>query len=512
MRTTEDALSAAMEAALQPTQVPQRSLSEDQRFLASYPAYETTRHLDTLRDEEFSQLDAGGHIYLDYTGGGLYAASQVRSHGDLLLGNVFGNPHSVNPSSLAMTVLVDRARQRVLEYFRADPGEYDVAFTANASAALKLVGESFPFGPGGTFALTVDNHNSVNGIREFARSKGAKVAYVPVARPELRIDAETMAQTLDSPKGDAPRLLAFPAQSNFSGVQHPLDLIDEAQARGWHVLLDAAAFVPTNRLDLSVHRPDFVSISFYKMFGYPTGVGALLVRKPALRILQRPWFAGGTISIISVQGEGWHQPLPHAAKLEDGTVDYLSLPAITIGLDFLDRVGLDAIHERVSCLTGWLLETLSGLRHHNGEPLGRIYGPLSLDQRGGTIAFNLLDPAGVPFHFRHVEGLAARERISLRTGGFCNPGTNETAHGLTTEEMRPFFTESDLCSFDEFYERSQARGKYPSTVRISTGIASTFADAARFIDFARSFANRTAADIADIAPVWTHSESTIETP
>ena len=44
-------------------------------------------------------------VYLDYTGGGLYAASQVRQHADLLTSNVFGNPHSVNPSSLAMTAL-----------------------------------------------------------------------------------------------------------------------------------------------------------------------------------------------------------------------------------------------------------------------------------------------------------------------------------------------------------------------------------------------------------------------
>ena len=99
-----------------------------------------------------------------------------------------------------------------------------------------------------------------------------------------------------------PNLFAFPAQSNFSGVKHPLDLIDAAHARGWHVLLDAAAFVPTNRLDLASVKPDFVAVSFYKMFGYPTGVGCLLVRNAALATLQRPWFAGGTVNFATVQG------------------------------------------------------------------------------------------------------------------------------------------------------------------------------------------------------------------
>ena len=59
----------------------------------------------------------------------------------------------------------------------------------------------------------------------------------------------------------------FRLNSNFSGVRHSLEMIDHAHAKGWDVLLDAAAFAPTNRLDLSAVRPDFVSISFYKMFG-----------------------------------------------------------------------------------------------------------------------------------------------------------------------------------------------------------------------------------------------------
>jgi selenocysteine lyase/cysteine desulfurase len=135
-----------------------------------------------------------------------------------------------------------------------------------------------------------------------------------------------------------------------------------------------------------------------------------------------------------------------------------------------------------------------------------------MEARGGTIAFALVDPDGKAYHFRHVEGLAANERISLRTGGFCNPGANETAHGLTAAEMAHFFTSKDLCSFDDVYEQSERHGKYPSTVRISLGIASNHTDVERFIAFARSFLDRSAAEIAGIAPEWTYSETTIETP
>jgi molybdenum cofactor sulfurtransferase len=503
-------MTTAQSTGVKPGAAPREA--EFHEFLKSNPEYEQTRFLDELRDREYARLDQGNHVYLDYTGGGLYAQSQVDAHRDLLLSSVFGNPHSVNPSSLAMTRRVASVRKRVLEFFNASTVDYEVAFTANASAALKLVGESFPFGPGGVFALLVDNHNSVNGIREFARSKGARVTYLPVQPPDMRIDQAALDQTLQNGPSTAPRLFAFPAQSNFSGVQHPLDLVGRAQRTGWNVLLDAAAFVASNRLDLSHVRPDFVALSFYKMFGYPTGVGALLVRKPAMRLLQRPWFAGGTISIVSVQGEGWHQPLPHAARLEDGTVDYLSLPAVEIGLDFLDSVGLDAIHTRVNCLTRWLSERLDEFRHSGGSRLVNIFGPVTTEARGGTIAFNLVDPEGVPYHFRHIEGLAARSGISLRTGGFCNPGANETAHGMTVEDMEPFFTQPNLCSFDDLYEQSQAHGKYPSTVRISTGIASNFDDVFHFVEFVRTFLDRTADEIASFAPEWIFSESVIETP
>jgi selenocysteine lyase/cysteine desulfurase len=196
----------------------------------------------------------------------------------LLTNGVFGNPHSQNLTSLAMTNLVEHVREGVLRYFNADPEEYTAIFTPNATGALRLVGESYPFAPGGNYLLTFDNHNSVNGIREFARAKGTQVTYIPVVSPDLRGDLSALEEGLLLARSGKHNLFAFPAQSNFSGVQHPLTWIEQAQDRGWDVLLDAAAFVPSNRLDLSQWHPDFVDISFYKIFGYPTGIGCLLAR------------------------------------------------------------------------------------------------------------------------------------------------------------------------------------------------------------------------------------------
>jgi len=453
-------------------------------FLNAYPAYARTRRLDALRAREYGRLDAQGHVYLDYTGGALYADSQVCEHLDLLRAHIFGNPHSDSPASRAATDLVEEARSAVLSYFGASPDEYAVIFTPNASGALKLVGESYPFGRGGHLLLTTDNHNSVNGIREFARAAGAVTVYAPLTVPDLHIDEGRLLALLDGPGKAWHRLFAYPAQSNFSGVQHPLSWIDEARARGWDVLLDAAAFAPSNRLDLGRSHPDFVSLSFYKMFGYPTGAGCLIARRAALATLRRPWFAGGTVVAATAAGDA-HYPAAGEAAFEDGTVNYLTLPAVTAGLRLLDTIGIDAVHERVRCLTGWLLDALTGLCHGNGRPLVRIHGPCTTDRRGGTIALSVLDPRGRAVDVRVIEREAAARNISLRTGCFCNPGAAEAAFNLSRDALVQAFRADAAPTMDQLAATLGMEGG--GAVRVSLGGPTNFADVYTFVRFMRSF-------------------------
>src|SRR6202166_2050232 len=207
-------------------------------FVARFPGYAKTALLDDLRATEYRRLDECGQVYLDYTGGSLYAESQLQRHYELLRSGVLGNPHSASPASVAMAEHVERTRRQILNFFNARAEDYILVFTQNASAALKLVGESFSFAPGSRYLMTFDNHNSVNGIREFARAKGASVSYAPLVMPELRLDMARLETSLDDADPANANLFAFPAQSNFSGVKHPLDLVAKAQSKGWSVLLD----------------------------------------------------------------------------------------------------------------------------------------------------------------------------------------------------------------------------------------------------------------------------------
>jgi molybdenum cofactor sulfurtransferase len=456
------------------------------RFRAAYPTYDGTVALDIVRARDFGRLDRQGHVYLDYTGSSLYAASLVAAHAALLDGGVFGNPHSKNLTSLAMTEIVETTRARVLSFFRADPDEYTAIFTANATGALRLVGEAYPFAADGAFLLTADNHNSVNGIREFAQRSGATVTYAPICAPECRIDADALRAALAAPfvSPDARRLFALPAQSNFTGAQHPLDWIDEAKTHGWDVLLDAAAFAPTNRLDLGAHRPDFVSMSFYKLFGYPTGVGCLIARKSALAALKRPWYSGGTITFSSVAVHD-HYLTPDAAGFEDGTVNFLSIPAVALGFDLLEHVGMERIHMRVMCLTGWLIDQLCALRHGNDRPVVDVYGPRGTDGRGATVAFNVLDRHGHLIDCLDVERQANAKKISLRAGCHCNPGAREAVLNLSAADLSPCFAAANSSSFDTFLKAIE--GVTTGVVRASLGIASNFDDVFALIAFLGQF-------------------------
>ena len=458
-------------------------------FLKAYPSYASTYSLDDLRAGEYARLDASEHIYLDYTGGGLYAETQVRQHHELLSRHIFGNPHSANPTSLAATHLVEHTRAYILKFFNADPAEYDVIFTGNASGALKLVGESYPFAKGGQYLLTFDNHNSVNGIREFAHARGAKVTYIPVGLPDMRVDTATLEGYLASCDKSQHNLFAYPAQSNFSSVQHPLEWIERAHALGWDILLDAAAFAPTNRLDLDKVKPDFVPLSFYKIFGYPTGIGALIARKDALAKLHRPWFAGGTITVASVQGDKYYLADGHTA-FEDGTPNYLDIPAVEIGLKYIESIGYEVIHERVQCLTGWLLDNLTQMKHSTGKPLARIYGPTTMKERGGAVTINFFNKHGQAIDHRSIEGEASQDNISLRTGCFCNPGAGEIALGISRVELDVCFTtpgHEERLSLNDF--RLCIDGKNNGAVRISTGIVTNFNDVQAFIHFCRGLLN-----------------------
>ena len=413
-----------------------------------------------LRQHEFGRLDATGSVYLDYTGAALYPASLVSRDALRLTSSVLGNPHAESGPSLASTEAMARARLLTLRFVDADPAVYDVVFTANASAGIRILADAFPFRAGSRLVLTTDNHNSVNGLRVAARCKRATVAYVPM-EGNMR-GADPLPWLL---RAESPALFAFPAQSNFSGVQYPMEWIAPAQGQGYRVLLDAAAYASTSPLSLSAAPADFVALSFYKLFGYPTGVGALVARREALAELQRSYFSGGTVEFVSVQnffartkagGEGF----------EDGTPNFLAMPAICDGLEWLMAMRMEQIRNHVAVLTEYLLQRLGAM----GDQVA-VYGPPDMRSRGGTLTFNLRRSGSV-VPYEEVECGARARNIAIRGGCFCNPGAAEYAFGIPAGAARGCLREP----FSIPRLRACLGDRPVGAVRASIGVASTQGD------------------------------------
>ena len=202
-----------------------------------------------------------------------------------------------------MTEHVERTRRSVLTLLPRRRKTTSSSSRKMPPAALKLVGESFPFAPGSRYLLTFDNHNSVNGIREFARARGAGVQYAPLAMPELRLDAARLEALLAQADPARANLFAFPAQSNFSGVRHPLEIVAQSAEQRMER--------PARCRRLRAHQPagsdrgaaglrDAFFLQDVRLSRQASA--RCSIRRSAFAKLRRPWFAGGTVNFASVQG------------------------------------------------------------------------------------------------------------------------------------------------------------------------------------------------------------------
>ncbi|XP_039094909.1 molybdenum cofactor sulfurase isoform X3 [Hyaena hyaena] len=409
------------------------------------------RSLRDMREREFGRL--AGTVYLDHAGATMFPQSQLTSFTNDLMENVYGNPHSQNISSKLTHDTVERVRYRILEHFCTSAEDYSVIFTAGSTAALKLVAEAFPWaspGPessGSRFCYLTDSHTSVVGMRKVTTAMN--VTSIPV-RPEDMCVAETRGTAAGDPDCQLPHLFCYPAQSNFSGTRYPLSWIGEIKAGRmcpvsvpgkWFVLLDAASYVSTSPLDLSVHQADFVPLSFYKIFGFPTGLGALLVNNRVAPLLRKTYFGGGTAAAY-LAGQDFYIPRQSVAeRFEDGTISFLDVIALKHGFDALERLtgGMENIQQHTFTLAQYTYTALCALRYPNGAPVVRIYSDSefsSPEVQGPVINFNVLDHSGNIIGYSQVDKMASLHNIHVRTGCFCNTGACQRHLGISDEMVK----------------------------------------------------------------------------
>ncbi|KAH9452801.1 hypothetical protein KEM48_001841 [Puccinia striiformis f. sp. tritici PST-130] len=464
-------------------------------FIAKNPEYNSP-FLDALRHNDFKRLDdpCSPSCYMDYTGAGLYPESLAKSFADQLTKNVYGNPHSENPSSQLSSRANENAKQAVLSFIDANPNVYDVIWTSNATGALKILAEGYPYQAGQSLVMSVDSHNSVNGMRAFADRAGAKVEYLELP-DDLRghkISSNFLTERLLDLKGSsaAPGLFVATAQSNITGLKAPIhELIPLASSLGYTTLLDAAALLPTSRLSLEkLHGSlDAVAFSIYKMVGLPTGLGALVIKKDLLERLHKPWFCGGTVQLVQAPGMAVTME-QGPARFEDGTIDFLSTLIIPQAFATLDKALNNSLGARVAALTYWTVDQMTKIKHEVGtSPFILVRSPNILLTKaemaklhGGLIAFEVMDKTGEYVSCDVIEYAASMKGISLRAGCMCNPGGGASI--MKTKEVVADFQSGETKKDIQAKWGVRAAG----LTRASFGLASNFADAFYFIKFMES--------------------------
>ncbi|KAG7172880.1 Molybdenum cofactor sulfurase-like, partial [Homarus americanus] len=415
------------------------------------------------------------------------------------------------------------------------PEVEDCSTDSSTGSSEKQVIEASP----GAFVYVRENHTSVLGMRGLAHQAGAEVYCLPYKEAleifqkapytylvgdniDSFIDGNGRKESTEPPEENEQLktrnidrmneesfsnrrncLFTYSGQCNFSGAKGPLEWIEQVQNGAlndflkkspindqnslmkantsdlrWFVLLDAAGLSATCPLDLSRWQPDFVPVSFYKIFGYPTGLGCLLVRNTAWQLLNKSYYGGGTVLMVdSRQMVLVPRPRLHD-RFEDGTLPYLSILAIRHGLDTVTKLtgGMGNIQQHVFHLARYTHHALKSYRHANGSPVARLYSEedqWDVNTHGSIVNFNLLNSDGSYVGYAQVERVASLYNIYLRTGCLCNPGACQTHLDISQENLLHQYEAGHVCGDAQ----DLVDGLPTGSVRVSFGYMSSYKDA-----------------------------------
>lgn len=415
-------------------------------------------------DKSADKTTATALSYLDHAGATQPSRRFLQDFFDDLLLHPLGNPHSDFNSE----ILIQRTRSDILSFVTADPDEYSVIFTSGATASIKLVGEVFPWTLDSHFVYPMNSHTSLLNLRSFSPN----ISVVPSQWHTSTPKEDKVHTDVDKDENvqNTYHLVAVVGECNFSGkkavlssVASEVSKLRESSALGasipgiiflkrnehnitrmessrknretWMWLLDASKLVATSRLNLAAikkeDRPHFIVFSIYKIFGFPSGLGVLIVKKEAVPLLRKQYFGGGTVSALAADTLFQvPRPLKDLEHLfEDGTPHFQGIQAIRHGLAMINRLGgMDSISNWLITLASRLAAEIAVMTHDNGQVLCSIFGNYSLTTGGGVtdiektlalqgpvVTFVVWTPQGFPVSSEYVGKTAASHGIHLRT-------------------------------------------------------------------------------------------------
>ncbi len=343
--------------------------------------------------------------------------------------NVHRGVHTLSEQA---TAAYEDARAKVGDFIHA-PSAEEIIFTRNTTEAINLVAYAWGLStlkPGDEIILTeMEHHSNIVPWQMIAERQDALIRYIPVT-PNGLLDLEAYNRLLDSGRV---KLVAVAHVSNVLGTINPVaEIARRAHDAGALILIDAAQSAPHMSLDVQAIDADFVAFSGHKMVG-PTGIGVLYGKRDLLDAM--PPFLGGGSMISSVTLERTtFADVPQ--KFEAGTPAIAQAIGLGVAIDYLNGIGLNAIHEHESTLVGYAMSQLSQI------PDLQMYGP-SPEDRAGVVSFTM---TGV--HPHDIAQVLDTVGIAVRAGHHCAMPLHEK-FGLTATARASFYLYNTLAEVDQ---------------------------------------------------------------
>ena len=340
------------------------------------------------------------------------------------MGSDYATVHrGIYARSADMTLAFEAARRRVAQFIGGQ--ESEVVFTRGATEAINLVAHSWcgsQLKAGDRILLsTLEHHSNIVPWQLLRERIGVEIDVCPLTEDGL-IDLDA-AEAMLTPQH---RLVALAHVSNVLGsvldVKRAAAL---AHGVGAKLLIDGCQAVPRLTLDIAALDCDFYVFSAHKLYG-PTGIGALWARAEILDAMP-PWHGGGAMIDRVTFDKTTYAPPPQ--RFEAGTPAIIEAIGLAAAIDYVDAIGLDAIHAHEVELVRQLRAELRRLNSVN------LFGP---DDSAGIVSFAL---EGV--HPHDLGTILDEGDVAIRAGHHCAqplmdhlgvPATARASFGLYSDE------------------------------------------------------------------------------
>jgi len=299
------------------------------------------------------------------------------------------------------TASYEAARETIRKFIHAGSTK-EVLFTRGTTTSLNWVAcfaEEILTEGDQVLISVMEHHSNIIPWQEACRKTEAELVYVYLKDGALDMD------DLRAKLTDKVKFVSLAHASNVLGVVNPIKEITQlAHQVGAIMVVDGAQSTPHMKIDVQDLDVDFFAFSGHKMAG-PTGIGVLYGKEKYLEQMSPIEFGGEMIDFVYEQSASWKE-LPW--KFEAGTPNMAGAIGLAAAVDYLEKIGMDAIEAHEQELIAYVypkLQAIEGLT---------IYGSQDLAQRSGVIAFNLGD-----LHPHDLATALDYEGVAVRAGHHC---------------------------------------------------------------------------------------------